>query len=114
MGCSKGSHAIEFFLFVFLGGGGRDRFLSVALTVLELTLDQAGLELRNPPASAVLELKANATTPGCNSFFNSSPPRLFLTGMLGAWRLGFVRKWLSPMYCNVHRQLLKPLLIFAK
>jgi hypothetical protein len=40
------------------------RFLCVALAVLELTLDRAGLELRNPPASAsrVLELKACATT----------------------------------------------------
>jgi hypothetical protein len=38
----------------------------MALAVLELTLDQAGLELRNPPASAsrVLGLKACATTPG--------------------------------------------------
>jgi hypothetical protein len=35
-------------------------FLCVALAVLELTVDQAGLELRNPPASAsqVLGLKA--------------------------------------------------------
>jgi hypothetical protein len=41
------------------------RFLCVALAVLELTfVDQAGLELRNPPASAsqVLELKVCATT----------------------------------------------------
>jgi hypothetical protein len=32
-------------------------------------VDQAGLELRNPPASAsqVLGLKASATTPGCGS-----------------------------------------------
>jgi hypothetical protein len=40
-------------------------FLCVALAVLELTLvDQAGLELRNQPASAsqVLGLKAWATT----------------------------------------------------
>ncbi len=44
-------------------------FLCIALAVLELTLfwnsvDQAGLELRNPPASAsqVLGLKVNATT----------------------------------------------------
>jgi hypothetical protein len=41
-------------------------FLCIALAVLGLTLDQAGLELRNPPASAsqVLGLKACATTPG--------------------------------------------------
>ena len=42
-------------------------FLCIALAVLELTfVDQAGLELRNPPASAsrVLGLKACATTPG--------------------------------------------------
>jgi hypothetical protein len=40
-------------------------FLGVALAVLELTfVDQAGLELRNPPASAsrVLGLKARTTT----------------------------------------------------
>jgi hypothetical protein len=56
------------FLF-FWGGGGwgfETGFLCVALAVLELTLDQAGLELRNPPASAsrVLEVKACATIPG--------------------------------------------------
>jgi hypothetical protein len=35
------------------------------------SVDQAGLELRNPPASAsqVLGLKACATTPGCNVCF---------------------------------------------
>jgi hypothetical protein len=35
-------------------------------------IDQAGLELRNPPASAsqVLGLKACATTPGCIPFYN--------------------------------------------
>jgi hypothetical protein len=40
------------------------RFLCVALAVLELTLDQAGLKLRNSPASAsqVLGLKACTTT----------------------------------------------------
>ena len=34
-------------------------------------VDQAGLELRNPPASAfpVLRLKACATTPGCSLLF---------------------------------------------
>jgi hypothetical protein len=39
-------------------------FLCVALAVLELTVDQAGLKLRNPPAfaSQVLVLKACATT----------------------------------------------------
>jgi hypothetical protein len=38
--------------------------LCVALAVLELTLDQAGFELRNPPAfaSQVLGLKVCATT----------------------------------------------------
>jgi hypothetical protein len=52
-----------FFFFWFFETG----FLCIALAVLELTLvDQAGLELRNPPASAsrVLGLKASATTPG--------------------------------------------------
>jgi hypothetical protein len=35
--------------------------------------DQAGLELRNPPASAsrVLELKACATTPGFQQYINN-------------------------------------------
>jgi hypothetical protein len=35
------------------------------------SVDQAGLELRNPPASAspVLELKACATTPGFSLYF---------------------------------------------
>jgi hypothetical protein len=39
-------------------------FFCVALAVLELNLDQAGLELRNPPASAsrVLGLKPCPTT----------------------------------------------------
>jgi hypothetical protein len=43
-------------------------FICIALAVLELThfVDQADLELRNPPASAsqVLGLKACATMPG--------------------------------------------------
>jgi hypothetical protein len=62
-----------FFLFVFgfgfldffWGGGVETGFLCIILAVLELTfVDQAGLELRNPPASAsqVLGLKACATT----------------------------------------------------
>jgi hypothetical protein len=39
-------------------------FLCIALAVLELTVDQAGLKLRNPLASAsqVLGLKVCATT----------------------------------------------------
>jgi hypothetical protein len=41
-------------------------FLCIALAILELTLDQDGLELRNPPASAsqVLGLKAVPPSPG--------------------------------------------------
>jgi hypothetical protein len=37
-------------------------------------VDQAGLELRNPPASAsrVLGLKACTTTPGSQVFFNQA------------------------------------------
>jgi hypothetical protein len=48
-------------IYIFFSKTG---FLCVALAVLELTLDQAGLELRNLPASAsqVLGLKACATT----------------------------------------------------
>jgi hypothetical protein len=48
-------------------------------------VDQAGLELRNPPASAsrVLGLKACATTPGPPNFFfkdkdNQEPKPIFL------------------------------------
>ena len=33
-------------------GGGEKGFPCVVLTVLELTVDQADLELRDPPASA--------------------------------------------------------------
>jgi hypothetical protein len=55
-----------FFFLVFEVG-----FLCIALAVLELThfVDQAGLKLRNPPASAskMLGLKACATTPGLQS-----------------------------------------------
>jgi hypothetical protein len=51
-----------FFFFWFFETG----FLCVAQAALEFTVDQAGLELRNPPASAsrVLGLKACTTTPG--------------------------------------------------
>jgi hypothetical protein len=54
------------FLFVWLVGFGfvffETGFLCIALAVLELFVDQAGLELRNPPASSsrVLGLKACA------------------------------------------------------
>ena len=48
-------------------------FLCVVLAVLELTLDQAGLELTDPPASAspsaVLGLKAWATTASSTHIF---------------------------------------------
>jgi hypothetical protein len=56
-----------FFFFFFFFGFSRQGF-SVALAVCPGThfVDQAGLELRNPPASAsrVLGLKACSTTPG--------------------------------------------------
>jgi hypothetical protein len=55
--------------FFFGGGGGFETgFLCIALAVLDF-VDQAGLELRNPPASAsrVLGLKACATTPGSST-----------------------------------------------
>jgi hypothetical protein len=43
---------LSFYYFSFWGGGSRQGF-SVAQAVLELTsVDQAGLELRNLPASA--------------------------------------------------------------
>jgi hypothetical protein len=57
-------HNDSFFFFFETG------FLCVALAVLEShSVDQAGLELRNPPASTfrVLGLKACVTTPGLNS-----------------------------------------------
>jgi hypothetical protein len=46
----------------------RREFLCIAMAVLEHTIDQAGLKLRNPPASAsqVLRLKACATTAWLN------------------------------------------------
>jgi hypothetical protein len=46
-------------------------FLCVALAVLELFVDQTGLKLRNPPASAsrALGLKVRATTPGSELLF---------------------------------------------
>jgi hypothetical protein len=56
----------KFNLFKFFWGEGFETgFLCIALAVLELTVDQAGLELRNLPASAsrVLGLKAYTTTP---------------------------------------------------
>jgi hypothetical protein len=59
---------VLFFCFlVFL----RQGFLCVALAVLELTLYQADLELRNLPASAsqVLGLKVCATTPSSQHAF---------------------------------------------
>ena len=48
---------IFFLFFVFVETG----FLCVALAVLELTVDQAGLELRNPPASASASQSAGIT-----------------------------------------------------
>jgi hypothetical protein len=53
-----------FFLFLAFGFLETGFLLCVALAVLELTLNQAGLELRNPTASAsqVLGLKVCATT----------------------------------------------------
>jgi hypothetical protein len=64
---SQRGHFFFFFLFfVFVCLFFETGFLCVALAVLELAhfVDQAGLELRNPPASAsqVLGLKACATT----------------------------------------------------
>jgi hypothetical protein len=74
-------------------------FLCVALAVLELTLlDQAGLELRNPPASAsqVLGLKACATTPGCFVLFYEAPVVNGWSLFLGKWNP--VQKVLSDSY----------------
>ena len=54
-------HFFVLYLFLFFNTG----FFCIALAVLELIfVDQAGLELRNPPASAsqVLGLKVCATT----------------------------------------------------
>ena len=57
------------FVFIFLFF--ETVFLCVALAVLELSVDQAGLELRNSPVSAsqVLGLKACATMPGMQKSF---------------------------------------------
>jgi hypothetical protein len=58
--CSYTNTQFYLFGFVFF----KILFLCIALAVLELSVDQAGLELRNPPASAsqVLGLKACTTT----------------------------------------------------
>jgi hypothetical protein len=55
-----------FFFFLFFFDFSETEFLCVALAVLELSVEQAGLELKNLPASAsqVLRLKACTTTPG--------------------------------------------------
>jgi hypothetical protein len=58
------------FVCLFVFGFSETGLFCVALAVLELTADQAGQELRDPPASAsrVLGLKACATTPGERMF----------------------------------------------
>jgi hypothetical protein len=60
----EASQLVSFFFFFFFWLF-ETRFLCIVLAVLDF-VDQAGLELRNPPASAsrVLGLKACATTPG--------------------------------------------------
>jgi hypothetical protein len=65
---------LGWFGLVWFGFFFKAQFVCVALAVLELSVDQAGLELRNSPASVsqVLELKAWATTAwhfGCFCFF---------------------------------------------
>ena len=63
----------SFFFFFFFFGFFETGFLCVALAGSPGThfVDQAGLKLRNPPASAsrVLELKACATMPGLSQIF---------------------------------------------
>jgi hypothetical protein len=58
--------------YVFFGGEGVQDRVSLCSPGCPGThsVDQAGLELRNPPASAsqMLGLKACATMPGCFSF----------------------------------------------
>jgi hypothetical protein len=58
-----------FFVFVFLFFQDRVSRYSLGCPGTH-SVDQAGLELRNPPASAsqVLGLKACTTTPGCEIF----------------------------------------------
>jgi hypothetical protein len=66
------SPLIECFLFFFFFWFFETGFLYIALAFLELTfVDQAGLEHRNPPASAsqVLGSKACATTARRRMFF---------------------------------------------
>jgi hypothetical protein len=60
------------FLFCFVGGGVsfKTAFLYVALAVLEISIDQADLKLKNLPASpSVLGLKACATTTWLQAVF---------------------------------------------
>jgi hypothetical protein len=80
---------IYLFIFIFCFWFFETGFLCIALAVLELTfVDQAGLELRNPPASAsrMLGLKACAATPSMNVFiyiwlFETGPHHVALAGL---------------------------------
>jgi hypothetical protein len=55
-------------------------------------VDQAGLELRDPPASAsrVLGLKACATTPGYKSIFDDSKTTSFMKELLKSMAFLFI------------------------
>jgi hypothetical protein len=57
-------------IFIYLFGFSRQGFLCSPGCPGTHSVDKAGLELRNPPASAsrVLGLKACTTTPGINKF----------------------------------------------
>jgi hypothetical protein len=65
-----GSWQCWFFIFYFLFFRDRVSLCSPGCSGTH-SVDQAGLELRNPPASAsrVLGLKACATTPGLDNVF---------------------------------------------
>jgi hypothetical protein len=81
------------FLFLFLFFVFRDRVsLNSPGCPGTHSVDQAGLELRNPPASAtrVLELKACATTPGFYLIFETRSLILGCTNVLD-WLLGRLR-----------------------
>jgi hypothetical protein len=67
-------NVVSFFFFFFLVFRDRVSLCSPGWPGTH-SVDQAGLKLRNPPASAsqVLGLKACATMPGCG-FFHSQEP----------------------------------------
>jgi hypothetical protein len=104
---------LSFFLSFFFGGGGwffcfvfwdRVSLYSPACRGTHF-VDQAGFELRNPPASAsrVLGLKACATTPSCLPLSNVGFKRAARKLHLDHWHIFFnMYDWiLSQLFCKL-------------